>query len=331
MLRHLPETARDPNLLVGLDTSDDAGVYRLSDDVALVQSVDFFTPIVDDPRDFGRIAAANAMSDIYAMGGRPLTALNLVGFPITRLPAEVLGAILAGAAEKVTEAGAVIVGGHSIDDSEPKFGLAVTGIVHPDRVLANTGARPGDRLVLTKPIGTGIITTAIKRGLATPEETAEVTGVMAELNRAAAEAVAAVGVGPEGVHAATDVTGFGLLGHLSNVTRASCVGATVWAGAVPVLGPTRRHLAAGALPGGSRGNRRHLEEIGCVAFAPEVGEEDRTILCDAVTSGGLLIAVAPGAAGRLVAELEARRTPAAAVIGEVTADATGKIRVVTRA
>ena len=219
----------DPNVLVGSSTADDAAVYRLSADLALVLTTDFFTPIVDDPRDFGRVAAANALSDVYAMGGRPLAALSIVGFPDT-LPATVLAAILAGATEVTTAAGAAIVGGHTIKSEEPIFGLAVTGTVHPDRVLSNAGARPGDALILTKPIGLGIITTAAKSGRDSLGAIGEAVRVMTTLNKAAAEVLAGFKV-----HALTDVTGFGLLGHLRNVTAASRVTAEVWADRVPVL------------------------------------------------------------------------------------------------
>ena len=212
----LPPAASDPNLLVGLDTSDDAGVYRLNDELALVQTLDFFTPIVDDPYSFGQVAAANALSDIYAMGGKPLTALNIVAFPIATLDKQILADIMRGAGDKLKEAGATLVGGHSIDDKEPKFGLAVTGLVHPQKVRTNAGAKPGDKLILTKPIGVGILTTSLKNNLLSDEEITRVTNVMATLNKTAAETMESYNV-----HACTDVTGFGLLGHASEMAKGS--------------------------------------------------------------------------------------------------------------
>ena len=252
VLARLP--AQDnPALLVGSETCDDAGVYRISDELALVQTVDFFTPIVDDPRDFGRIAAANALSDVYAMGARPLTALNLVAFSLERLGAEMLALILEGGAEVAAEAGVPIVGGHSIDDPEPKYGMAVTGVVHPRAVVRNSTARAGDVLFLTKPIGGGAVTTAAKRGIADDDVVRRCTEVMTTLNAAAARAATAVGAS-----AMTDVTGFGLLGHLHELALASGVAARVEAGAVPVIEGARELLAAGALAGGSRRNREWL-------------------------------------------------------------------------
>lgn len=276
----------NPNVLVGSSTADDAAVYRLSADTALVLTTDFFTPIVDDPRDFGRVAAANALSDVYAMGGKPLAALSVVGFPDT-LPAAVLGAILAGANEVAAEAGAPIVGGHTIKSEEPIFGLAVTGTVHPDRVLSNAGARPEDQLILTKPLGLGVITTAAKNDRDTRGAIAEAIGVMTTLNRAAAEVFAA-----RGAHALTDVTGFGLLGHLRNMTAASGVTAGVWADHVPVLAAAREYVAAGIAPGGTRANLAFLADW--VSYGSDVSEADRLLLCDAQTSGGLLAAVPAG-------------------------------------
>lgn len=317
----LPPSMPDANLLVGLETSDDAGVYRLTDDIALIQTVDFFTPVVDDPYAFGQIAAANALSDVYAMGGKPLTAMNLIAFPTDTLGLEVLAEILKGGADKIREAGAIIVGGHSIQDAEPKYGLALTGIVHPDRVLTNAGARPGDKLVLTKPIGVGIITTAIKGGAASPEAIEEVTRVMAALNNSAAEVMQEVGV-----HACTDITGFGLLGHASEMARASGTGMRIYAGAVPVLAPAREYVRFGIIPAGTRGNLRYLKPF--AEFAPEITEEVQLLLADAITSGGLLISVPATKADRLVAGLKERQTIAAAVVGEVIEDAQNKIYVV---
>jgi len=313
---------RDPRLLVGLDTFDDAGVYRVSDDLALVQTVDFFTPIVDDPYDWGRIAAANALSDIYAMGAVPVTALNLLSFPVGKLDLAIAARILEGGLAKVQEAGVVLLGGHSIDDAEPKYGLAVTGFVHPDKVITNAGARPGDCIVLTKPIGIGIVTTALKRGLLDREGELRVTELMATLNDTAMQAMVAVKA-----HASTDITGFGLLGHLWEMARASGVSLDLSASAVPVLPETFDAVAAGAVPGGSKANRAHLEAEGAVAFDADVAEAARIVLTDANTSGGLAIAVAPERCAQLLEMLAQQGTPAQAVIGHVAAEAPGLIRV----
>ena len=307
-----------------METSDDAGVYRLNDDQAIVQSVDFFTPVVDDPYAFGQIAAANALSDIYAMGGKPLTAMNLVSFPVGKLKMDVLAKILQGGSEKIREAGAVLVGGHSIDDPEPKYGLSVTGVVHPDHVLSNAKAEPGDVLVLTKPLGVGIITTGIKRGIVSPEAEAEVIKVMATLNKGAAEAAIEVGV-----HAATDVTGFGLLGHLHEMLEASGCSAEVYAEDVPILNSVWDCIQQKAIPGGSQANRRHLEDK--VDFAPDVTEELRIVLCDAITSGGLLLAVQEERVDLLISHLNVVKAPAAAIIGRVKNGESGRIAVFGRA
>jgi selenide,water dikinase len=312
----------DPNVIVGAETFDDAGVYRLTPDIALVQTVDYFTPVVDDPYDFGRVAAANALSDIYAMGARPLTALNLLNFPTGKLDLAIATEILRGGCDKVLEAGAALLGGHSVQDDEPKYGLAVTGVVHPDRVVTNAGARPGDLLVLTKPIGTGIVTTAGKRGMLSGQAAHEVVELMATLNRGAAEAMLLAGA-----HACTDVTGFGMLGHLWEMARASGLGMVVESSSVPVLGGTEELLAAGALPGGSSANRRHLAQQGAVIFEPGVSEAAQAILTDANTSGGLLIAIAPERLEALLSALAAHAAPARAVIGRTVAAHPGQIRV----
>ncbi|WP_199624518.1 selenide, water dikinase SelD [Paenibacillus alkalitolerans] len=317
ILGSLPREDRHPNLLVGTETNDDAGVYRLTDDLALVQTVDFFTPIVDDPYDFGQVAAANALSDVYAMGGTPLTVLNLVAFPIQKLDRSVLAVILRGAADKVREAGATLVGGHSIDDNEPKFGLAVTGTVHPGRVLTNAGARPGDRLILTKPIGVGILTTAIKRDKLSREEIKRVTAVMAALNKRAAEIMA-----DYDVHACTDVTGFGLMGHALEMARGSGHGIVIHNRDVPVLPRVRELAEEGVVPGGTKNNYRHVEQH--VDFAPALDETGRFILCDAVTSGGLLIAVEGAQSEALLRALRDAGVEAA-LIGEVTGRHPGRI------
>ena len=316
MLRHLP-TPSDPNLLVGISTCDDAGVYRLSSELALVQTVDFFTPIVDDPYAFGAIAAANALSDIYAMGGRPLTALNLLAYPVSALDPETVAEILRGGADKLQEAGVVVVGGHTIDDAEPKYGAAVTGTIHPQRIVTNAAAQPGDLLVLTKPLGTGIISTAIKAARAPADVVAAAVESMVRLNAAAAAAMLEVGV-----HAATDVTGFGLLGHLREMLAASGLGAEVHAAAVPVLPGTLDLLAQGYVPGGSR---RNLDAVHAwVRVAPAVPAHVPLLLADAQTSGGLLIAAAANRAAQLQAALQAHGTPAA-VIGHLTPDHPGTI------
>ncbi len=308
MLRHLP-TPDDPNLLLGFGAHDDAAVYRLRDDLALIQTVDVFTPIVDDPYTFGLIAAANALSDIYAKGGRPLLALNVAGFP-RKLPLDLLAEILRGGAAKAVEAGVLIVGGHTIDDPEPKYGLAVTGLVHPERFVTNAGARPGDVLVLTKPLGIGVVTTGIKQEKTPPDVADAAVQVMATLNRAASEAMLEVGV-----HAATDVTGFGLLGHLHEMVAASGVAARVVAGAVPVLNGARDLARAGAIAGGTARNLEWLADK--VRWAPAVDEITRLLLADAQTSGGLLLAVPPAHADRLEAALRARGVAVVARIGEI--------------
>ena len=310
MLRQLPKVS-DPNLLVGISTGDDAAVYKLSARVALVQTVDFFPPIVDDPYTYGAIAAANALSDVYAMGGTPLLALNIVGFPVS-LPKAVLRRILKGGADKAAEAGVLIVGGHTVDDEEPKYGLAVTGLVRPGKQVTNAGARPGDALVLTKPIGTGIITTAGKQGRVPPKVLREAIRQMATLNHAAADAMVRVGV-----HAATDVTGFGLLGHLRPMLKASGATARVTASAVPLLEGARALAEQGIAPGGTQRNFESLDPV--VRWGRSVDKYTRLLLCDAQTSGGLLIAVPRRKLKRLVAELRDGGVETTAVIGEVLA------------
>ncbi|WP_127570726.1 selenide, water dikinase SelD [Paenibacillus xylaniclasticus] len=317
VLRTLPLAAPDPNLLVGLDTSDDAGVYKLSDDLALVQTVDFFTPIVDDPYSFGQVAAANAISDIYAMGGRPLTALNIVAFPIRTLDKQVLADILRGAGDKMKEAGVTLVGGHSIDDNEPKFGLAVTGLIHPDKVRTNAGAQPGDKLIVTKPIGVGILTTSIKKDKLSQEEVQRVTKVMATLNRTAAETMESYEV-----HACTDITGFGLMGHTLEIARGSSVGIRIRAADVPILPRVRELAEEGFVPGGTKNNFAHVHES--VTFPESLDQVGQWILCDAVTSGGLLISVASHQAEELLGKLKQAGVEAA-IIGETTADQPGHI------
>jgi selenide, water dikinase len=304
--------AAPPDLLVGSATGDDAAVFRLSDDLALVQTIDFFTPIVDDPFDFGRIAAANALSDVYAMGGRPLTAMNVVAFPLDDLGGDVLREVLRGGLEVVEEAGAALVGGHSIEDAEPKYGLAVTGLVDPAALVTNAGGRAGDVLVLTKPLGVGAIVTARKRGLAGDALLAEAVGVMAELNAAAGEAAVRAGA-----HAMTDVTGFGLLGHLHNVARESGLAAEVAAADVPAIDGVADLLTGdGAVSGGSRRNAEYAD--GFATYADAVPAWRRRLVTDATTSGGLLVAVpadrAAGVPGAVVGRLVPGEPGAIAVV-----------------
>lgn len=310
VMRMLPPAVPDPNLLVGLDTSDDAGVYCLNDELALVQTLDFFTPIVNDPYSFGQVAATNALSDIYAMGGKPITALNIVAFPISTLDKAILADIMRGAADKLKEAGATLVGGHSIDDKEPKFGLAVTGLVHPQKVLTNAGAKPGDKLILTKPIGVGIFTTSLKNNQLSDEEITRVTNVMTTLNKTAAETMESYDV-----HACTDVTGFGLLGHASEMAKGSGNGLRIIKDQVPILPRVRELAEAGSVPGGTKNNFAHLQ--GSVTFPETMDQIDQWILCDAVTSGGLLIAVAEEDAEPLLLDLQNAGVEAS-LIGEVT-------------
>ncbi len=298
------------DVLVGIGGSDDAGVYRISDDVALVQTVDFFTPIVDEAFDWGRIAAANALSDVYAMGGSPLTALQLVGWPRDKLPFDLLGEVLEGGATVLAAAECALVGGHSIDDTEPKYGLAVTGVVHPDEVVTNAGAQPGDALVLTKPIGTGLIATAIKRGVASEIQRATAVEAMARLNAGSARAMRRVGA-----TAATDVTGFGLLGHLGEIIRASGVSAEIDLAAIPLLPGVQRLADDGVVPGGTR---RNLDAATRFTRFGDTAPTDRLVLADAQTSGGLLIAVEGPLVAALLQALE-EEGERGEVIGRVVA------------
>jgi selenide, water dikinase len=301
--------ATDDRVLVGYGSGDDAGVYLLREDLALVSTVDFFTPIVDDPFDFGRIAATNALSDVYAMGGRPITALNIVAFP-EDLDLGVLARILDGGASVARNAGVAIVGGHTIKDAEPKYGMAVTGTIDPRRIVTNAGARVGDALVLTKPLGTGILTTALKRGAIAPEDLEEAVRAMTALNDGAAAAMLAANA-----HAATDITGFGLLGHAGGVARASGVRLVINASAVPFMANVLDLIAAGVVPGGTRHNAETHSAF--ADFANSVPEAVRIALSDAQTSGGLLIGVAPASVDSLASDLRACGA-LAAVVGEVT-------------
>ncbi|ETP67179.1 segregation protein B [Planococcus glaciei CHR43] len=307
-------------MLVGLDTADDAGVYKISDEVALVQTLDFFTPIVDDPYMFGQIGAANSLSDVYAMGGKPLTVMNIVAFPINTLDKSILADILAGASDKVKESGATLVGGHSIDDKEPKFGLSVTGTIHPDRIRSNAGARPGDRLILTKPIGVGILTTAIKQGILEEDDLNEVMNVMATLNKAAAEAMDSYTV-----NACTDITGFGLLGHTMEIAKGGNVGVTISNKDVPVLSKAKELAEKHIIPGGTYKNHSWLAAD--IDYDGSISKLDQLILCDAVTSGGLLISLPAEEAEALQRDLQERNVQSS-IIGEVTSENAGRIHVI---
>jgi selenide,water dikinase len=309
--------ATDDRVLVGYGSSDDAGVYLLRDDIALVSTVDFFTPIVDDPFDFGRIAATNAFSDVYAMGGRPLSALNIVGFP-EDLDLEILARILDGGASVARDARVAVIGGHTIKDAEPKYGMAVTGVVDPNRIVTNAGARPGDVLVLTKPLGTGILTTALKRRAIRDDDLKEAVSWMTTLNDRASEAMLAACV-----HAATDVTGFGLLGHGENMARASRVRLVIGANAVPFMDRALDLIDAGVVSSGTRHNAEAHASF--TDFAPSVPEAVRIGLSDAQTSGGLLISVATDAVEILTRELQ-KSGALAAVIGEVREGAGIEVR-----
>jgi selenide,water dikinase len=318
VLRHVVPVD-DPDALVGYATGDDAAVYRMADDRAMVVTADFFTPIVDDPYDFGRIAAANALSDIYAMGARPLFVLNLVGFPRTLLAAGLLEEILRGGSEIAREAGVPTLGGHSIDDAEPKYGLVAVGEVNPASMVTNAAAKPGDALVLTKPVGSGVIATAIKKGAAPTDVIEGAVRVMSTLNRRAAEAMLKAGV-----RSATDVTGFGLLGHLHKMLYASGVSARIDASAVPLLPGARELAAAGHVPGGTHRNLADLESA--LDFAAELDEVTRILLADAQTSGGLLMSVPMERVEGLIEDLTGN-VPAAAVIGVVADGVPGHIEV----
>lgn len=320
MLRRLPLPTPDSRLLVGAATADDAGVVRLDQERALVQTVDFFTPIVDDPFQYGQIAAANSLSDVYAMGGRPLSALNIVGMPEEQVPPEVIARILRGGLRKAREAGCLVVGGHSIKNPEPIYGLAVTGLVHPRRLITNARGRPGDRLLLTKPLGSGIVATAIKRGLATPALARRAIRTMSRLNVAGA-LLAERGL----VRAGTDVTGFGLLGHLGAMCQASGVGAELIARAVPALAPAvLRLIDDGCVPGGTKANLRAAAAF--TEFDPGVPPARQLLLADAQTSGGLLLGVRPGKLAEVTTLLRRQKIDAAE-IGRLVKSARPRIRV----
>ncbi len=308
----------DPNLIVGIERAEDAGVYKLTDELAIVQTLDFFTPIVDDPYAFGQIAVANALSDVYAMGGQPLTAMNIVCFPQKKMDISILRDILAGGLEKMHEAGVILVGGHSVEDDELKYGISVTGTIHPAKVVLNTGARAGDRLVLTKPLGTGIISTAIKGGMAGEGAVAKITRSMSTLNLKASELMQATGV-----NACTDVTGFGLLGHAAEMIEGTDVGMVIDSTAVPFFPEAREFAVMGMIPAGLYRNREFRKNM--VEVAQEVPQYLADILFDPQTSGGLLISVPEHKASRLLGRLHKAGISEAAIIGEVVSEPKGRI------
>jgi selenide,water dikinase len=319
ILRELP-IPKDPKVLVGLDTSDDAGVYQLSDEVALVQTVDFFTPIVDDPFTFGQIAVANALSDVYAMGGTPLTGMNLVAFPIKTLPSSILKEILLGGLSKMKEAGVALVGGHSIEDPEIKYGLAVTGLIHPQKILTNAKARVGDKLVLTKPLGTGIIATALKGGVASDEAVRKIVESMVTLNRKASEWMKRFGA-----HGCTDITGFSFIGHALEMAAASQVGLVIQSETIPIFPEAMEYAKSGFIPGGAYSNRQFFS---CkVEVQTNLPDFLMDILYDPQTSGGLLISLPSDQAQDLVATLKKEAQMEAWVVGQVVETPQGKIQV----
>lgn len=314
VLRQLPQI-NDPNVLVGTNTADDAAVYKISDSLAIVQTVDYFTPVVDDPYTFGAITAANSLSDIYAMGAQPLFALNIVGFPSKKLSLDVLAEILKGGAAKAAEAGIGVIGGHTIDDPEPKYGMAVTAVIDPSRVITNAGAKEGDILVLTKPLGLGIITTAMKRGLVSRDAIAEAVNIMSTLNKKAAEVMVEVGV-----NACTDITGFGFLGHLHEMVRASGLGAKILLADVPVIQEAWDliNYQSGVVPGGTVRNLEFLREK--LVVGPGISEAELLVLADAQTSGGLLISAAEEKLPKLLKGLKEAGVQTSAVVGKVVHD-----------
>ncbi len=307
-----------PEVLVGLEKADDAGVYQLTPDIALVQTIDVITPVVDDPFAFGQVAAANSLSDVYAMGGRPVTAMSFVGFPTGKMEIETLRLILEGALSKLDEAGCALVGGHSVKDAEIKFGLSVTGVIDPKKVLTKGGGRPGDKLILTKPLGTGILNTALKGGQLDDAETAAVITQMTTLNKAAAEVMTELGA-----TAATDITGFGLIGHAAEMVTLGEVGFKLNWNKFPLMDGAERWAKAGLIPGGAYSNREYREDLLDVEFDLEEWMLD--VLFDPQTSGGLLIAAPESVADEMVNRIRARGFPAAAIIGEVVAEPKGRI------
>lgn len=319
MLAGLPFQSH-PNLIAGMERAEDAGVFKLTDDLAIVQTVDFFTPIVDDPYDFGRISVANSLSDVYAMGGRPLTALNIVCFPQDTMDFSVLKEVLRGGLDKMHEAGVILIGGHSVEDPELKYGLSVTGTIHPDKVVHNNGARAGDRLILTKPLGTGIISTAIKGGVADEKAIVKIVESMTTLNRESSEAMQEVGV-----HACTDVTGFGLIGHAAEMIEGTDVGLVIDSAAVPFFPEAKEYAEMGMIPGGLHRNRDYRQDM--VEMDSKVPRYLQDILFDPQTSGGLLISVPHEKAWMLLEKLHSGGVKEAVIIGEVVAEHKSKISV----
>jgi selenide, water dikinase len=312
----------DPNLIVGMEHAEDAGVYKLTDDLAIVQTIDFFTPIVDDPFTFGQIAATNALNDIYAMGGKPLTAMNVVCFPIGKMDISILRDILRGGLEKIREAGALLVGGHSVDDGELKYGLSVTGVIHPGKVVLNKGAKAGDKLILTKPLGTGIVSTALKGGKADDALMAKSINAMTSLNKRAAELMMEAG----DVHAATDITGFGFLGHACEMVEGSDVGMLVYASRVPFFPEVQELAEKGIMPGGLHRNKKfRLPMIDVDASCPEWLLD---VLFDPQTAGGLLISLPSAQADNLLGKMRREGIGNAAIVGEIIDSPAGRIKVI---
>lgn len=313
---------KHPRVLVGVNNADDAGVYKLTDDIALIQTVDVFPPVVDEPYHYGQIAAANSLSDVYAMGGKPLTALNIVGFPKKKLSIEMMGEILKGAMDKAQEADCPIVGGHTLDDDELKFGLSVTGIVHPEHIVTNANAQPYDRLILTKPLGMGILSTALKAGKLSDEVIQEITAIMMQLNKTAAEKMVLYKA-----HSATDITGFGLLGHAYEMANASNVSMVLYANHIPYLPEVLiKTKESGYIPGGTINNKLFLDKY--VMFSDSIEEDERMIFFDAQTSGGLLISISKETADEFLKELHVNGVKDAAIIGEVIPEEYKKIKVI---
>jgi selenide, water dikinase len=319
-LRDLPLIS-DPNLIVGMEHGEDAGVYKLRDDLAIIQTVDFFTPIVDDPYTFGQIAVVNALSDVYAMGGKPLTAMNIVCFPVKKMDMSILRDILSGGLDKMREAGVLLVGGHSVDDDELKYGLSVTGVIHPDKVLLNRGGRAGDKLILTKPLGTGIISTALKGGMVDEALIAKSITAMTTLNKTAAELMMET---PD-VHACTDITGFGLLGHVAEMIEGTDVGMMIFANSVPIFAEIRELVEMGLVPAGLYRNRAFRNAV--VDIDPACPDWMVDIFFDPQTAGGLLIALAANQAECLISKMHACGVWEAAVIGEIVTKPKGRIHI----
>lgn len=311
---------KNKNVLVGYNSVDDAGVYKLSKDLALVQTVDFFPPVVDDPYDYGSIAAANALSDIYAMGGKPISALNIVGYPKELMPLSVLEEVLRGGADKAKEAGIPIIGGHTLKTKEPMYGLSVNGIIHPGKIVTNAGAKPGDMLILTKPLGIGIITTAIKKDKAPLKVIKEAVKIMSQLNKTASEVMLEFRV-----KACTDITGYGFLGHLCEMTTASGTGAKVFLSQIPVLEYAWKLVEQNIIPGGTLSNRNFMEDK--VLWGKDICEEAKLVLCDAQTSGGLLISISRNKVSKLLNSLKKRGVKNSSIVGEIIKDRKCKIKV----